>query len=104
MVGAESPIGYSSAKNDSMPLLEQDYVKALAYARDREEVASGGLDRQIFLWDVNTLTALTAANNTVTSMHPPNRPNAFEFYTLNCGHLTHETAVFYLLDRQNYCI
>lgn len=45
----------------------QDYVKALAYAKDKEHVASGGLDRQIFLWDVNTLTALTATNNTVTS-------------------------------------
>ena len=28
---------------------------------------SAGLDRSIFLWDVNTLTALTASNNTVTS-------------------------------------
>ena len=45
----------------------KDYVKALAYANHRELVASGGLDRQIFLWDVNTLTALTATNNTVTS-------------------------------------
>ena len=47
--------------------VNQDYVKALAYARDREQVASAGLDRAIFLWDVNTLTALTASNNTVTS-------------------------------------
>jgi WD repeat-containing protein 48 len=45
----------------------KDYVKALAYASDKEQVASGGLDKQIFLWDVNTLTALTATNNTVTS-------------------------------------
>lgn len=45
----------------------KDYVKALAYAKHKELVASGGLDRQIFLWDVNTLTALTATNNTVTS-------------------------------------
>ncbi|KAJ7369431.1 WD repeat-containing protein 48, partial [Desmophyllum pertusum] len=44
----------------------KDYVKALAYANNRELVASGGLDRQIFLGDVNTLTALTATNNTVT--------------------------------------
>ena len=42
-------------------------MKALAYAKDREQVASAGLDRAIFLWDVNTLTALTASNNTVTS-------------------------------------
>lgn len=47
----------------------KDYVKALAYAKDKELVASAGLDRQIFLWDVNTLTALTASNNTVTSRY-----------------------------------
>lgn len=45
----------------------KDYVRALAYAKDIEQVASAGLDRAIFLWDVNTLTALTASNNTVTS-------------------------------------
>lgn len=45
----------------------KDYVKALAYAKDKEQVASAGLDKLIFLWDVNTLTALTASNNTVTS-------------------------------------
>lgn len=27
------------------------------------------MDKAIYLWDVNTLTALTASNNTVTSMH-----------------------------------
>lgn len=48
----------------------RDYVQALAYAKDREQVASAGLDKQIFLWDVNTLTALTASNNTVTSENP----------------------------------
>ncbi|CAB3360713.1 Hypothetical predicted protein [Cloeon dipterum] len=45
----------------------KDYVKALAYAKDKEQVASAGFDRAIFLWDVNTLTALTASNNTVTT-------------------------------------
>lgn len=45
----------------------RDYVRVLAYARHREEVASAGLDRSIFLWDVRTLTALTPTNNTVTS-------------------------------------
>ena len=45
----------------------KDYVKALAYAKDIDQVASAGLDRNIFLWDVNTLTALTASNNTVTT-------------------------------------
>ena len=45
----------------------KDYVKVLAYAKDKEQVAPVGFDRAIFLWDVNTLTALTASNNTVTS-------------------------------------
>lgn len=47
----------------------KDYVKALAYAQNKEVVASGGLDKQIFLWDVNVLTALTASNNTVISKY-----------------------------------
>lgn len=45
----------------------RDYVRALAYARDIEMVASGGFDQLIYLWDVATLTKLTALNNTVTS-------------------------------------
>lgn len=45
----------------------KDYVRTLAYAKDKEQVASAGLDKSIFLWDVNTLTALTASNNTVTT-------------------------------------
>ncbi|VDP28367.1 unnamed protein product [Soboliphyme baturini] len=45
----------------------KDYVKALAYAKEKEHVASAGFDHAIFLWDVNTLTALTALNNTVTT-------------------------------------
>ncbi|CAG9864987.1 unnamed protein product [Phyllotreta striolata] len=45
----------------------KDYVKALAYAKDREQVASAGLDKSIYLWDITTLTALTASNNTVTT-------------------------------------
>ncbi|XP_056629961.1 WD repeat-containing protein 48 homolog [Diorhabda carinulata] len=45
----------------------KDYVKSLAYAKDREQVASAGLDKSIYLWDINTLTALTASNNTVTT-------------------------------------
>lgn len=45
----------------------KDYVKTLAYAKDREQVASAGLDKAIFLWDINTLTSLTSYNNTVTT-------------------------------------
>ncbi|KAF6028204.1 hypothetical protein EB796_013473 [Bugula neritina] len=46
----------------------KDYVKALAYAGDVEQVASAGFDTSIFLWDVVTLVALTTSNNTVTMM------------------------------------
>ena len=45
----------------------KDYVKALAYAKDIEQVASAGLDRSIFLWDVNKLTALSTTNSTLTT-------------------------------------
>ncbi|KAL4002256.1 hypothetical protein ACH3XW_2705 [Acanthocheilonema viteae] len=45
----------------------RDYVRALAYARDIEMVASGGFDQLIYLWDIATLTKLTALNNTVTT-------------------------------------
>ena len=45
----------------------KDYVKALAYASDVDRVVSGGLDRQIYLWDIATLNNLTATNNTITS-------------------------------------
>lgn len=45
----------------------RDYVRSLAYARDVEMVASGGLDKLLYLWDIGTLTKLTALNNTVTS-------------------------------------
>ncbi|VEL28690.1 unnamed protein product [Protopolystoma xenopodis] len=46
----------------------KDYVRVLAYAMHKEEVASAGLDHAIVLWDVNTLTALTPTNNTVTGI------------------------------------
>lgn len=45
----------------------RDYVRALAYARDVEIVASGGFDQLIYLWDIATLTKLTAINNTITT-------------------------------------
>lgn len=46
---------------------QTDYVRCLAYAKEREQVASGSLDHSIFLWDLKTLTTLTATNNKVTS-------------------------------------
>lgn len=45
----------------------KDYAKCLACARDREIVASAGLDRIIYLWDIQALTMLTATKNTVTT-------------------------------------
>lgn len=45
----------------------KDYARCLAYAKDKDVVASAGFDRMIYLWDVQTLTNLTAINNTVTT-------------------------------------
>ncbi|KAG8182664.1 hypothetical protein JTE90_019689 [Oedothorax gibbosus] len=66
----------------------KDYVKALAYAKDREQVASAGLDRAIFLWDVNTLTALTASNNTVTTSSLSGNKDSIYSLAMNpCGNV-----------------
>lgn len=48
----------------------KDYVKVLAYAKDKEQIASAGFDHSIILWDVNTLAALTTSKTTVTSKFP----------------------------------
>lgn len=45
----------------------KDYAKCLAYAKDREIVASAGFDKMIYLWDIQALTMLTATKNTVTT-------------------------------------
>lgn len=45
----------------------KDYAKCLAYAKDKELVATAGLDRMIYLWDIQALTTLTATKNTVTT-------------------------------------
>ena len=62
-------------------------MKALAYAKDKEQVASAGLDRSIFLWDVNTLTALTASNNTVTS-------KSLRLYSTPSGKVTEISRIY----------
>ncbi|ESO12909.1 hypothetical protein HELRODRAFT_184854 [Helobdella robusta] len=61
----------------------KDYVKALAYAKDKEHVASAGLDKAIYLWDVNTLTALTASNNTVTTSNLPGSKDSIYSIAMN---------------------
>ncbi|KAK2705712.1 WD repeat-containing protein 48-like [Artemia franciscana] len=61
----------------------KDYVKVLAYAKDREQVASGGLDKNIYLWDVNTLTALTASNNIVTTTNLPGNKDSIYSLAMN---------------------
>lgn len=45
----------------------KDYAKRLAYAVNRDIVASAGFDRMIYLWDIQALTMLTATKNTVTT-------------------------------------
>ncbi|CAH8586002.1 unnamed protein product [Dicrocoelium dendriticum] len=61
----------------------KDYVRVLAYAQHREEVASAGLDHAIFLWDVRTLTALTPTNNTVTTSSFTDRKDSIYSLALN---------------------
>uniref|UniRef100_A0A915PFY0 WD repeat-containing protein 48 homolog n=1 Tax=Setaria digitata TaxID=48799 RepID=A0A915PFY0_9BILA len=64
----------------------RDYVRALAYAKDVEMVASGGFDQLIYLWDVATLTKLTALNNTVTtSSLSGNKDSIYSLATNPCG-------------------
>lgn len=62
-----TPVAVRTMCDRHIRFLIQDFVKCLAYAKDKEQVASGGFDNNIFLWDINVLTALTAVNNTVTS-------------------------------------
>jgi len=45
----------------------RDYVKALAYSVDKDIFASAGLDKKIYIWDVEALNCLTTINNTVTT-------------------------------------
>nr|CAB3267709.1 WD repeat-containing protein 48 [Phallusia mammillata] len=61
----------------------KDYVRSLAYARDKEHVASAGLDRQIFIWDVNTLTSLTTTHNTVTTSNVSGCKNSIYSVAMN---------------------
>jgi WD repeat-containing protein 48 len=61
----------------------KDYVKALAYAPDIEQVASAGLDRNIFLWDVNKLTALSSTNSTLTTSCVPGNKNSIYSLAMN---------------------
>jgi WD repeat-containing protein 48 len=43
---------------------QQDYVKCLAYAKDRDLVASAGFDKCIFLWDANVCRMLSTPKMT----------------------------------------
>nr|XP_002127032.1 WD repeat-containing protein 48 [Ciona intestinalis] len=61
----------------------KDYVQSLAYAKHKEHVASAGLDRQIFIWDVNTLTALTTTRNTVTTSNVNGCKNSIYSVAMN---------------------
>ena len=43
----------------------KDYIKPLAYSPEREVAVSGGLENNIFLWDLNALA----------TSHPPTTPS-----------------------------
>ena len=87
----------------------KDYVKALAYAKDREQVASAGLDKAIFLWDVTTLTALTASNNTVTTSSLNGNKDSIYSLAMNPSGNIYQTlenvfSVFHFCFSYNYLI
>lgn len=82
----------------------KDYVKALAYAKDREQVASAGLDKSIYLWDINTLTALTASNNTVTSMFFESFIYKYQTcFRFNCIHILAPKQIAHFFFTNNPC-
>ena len=60
--------------------MHKDYVRCLGYAPDNETVVSGGLDCNIYLWDVKSLTNLTKSNNTVTSKSMRERERERMYY------------------------
>ena len=41
--------------------LHKDYVKCLSHAKDKKMLASAGFDKNIFIWDMETGTALNPA-------------------------------------------
>jgi WD repeat-containing protein 48 len=49
--------------------LHKDYVKCLSYAKEREILASGGLDKNIFLWDVPTGVAINPSGLDIKCKH-----------------------------------
>lgn len=66
----------------------QDYVKCLAYAKDVEVVASAGLDKTIYLWDVEELAALTSTNNNVKGKNSDGKvefPNTLPLFCKICN-------------------
>lgn len=66
----------------------KDYAKCLAYAKDREVIASAGFDRMIYLWDIQALTMLTTAKNTVTTKPLDGSKNSIYSLAINqCGTL-----------------
>lgn len=66
----------------------KDYAKCLAYAKDREVIASAGFDRMIYLWDIQALTMLTTTKNTVTTKPLDGSKNSIYSLAINqCGTL-----------------
>jgi len=59
---------WSAKKSSCLSTLRthKDYVSCLAYSTERNQVFSGGFDNQVYLWDMQALTALTIENSTIT--------------------------------------
>ncbi|EDV27114.1 uncharacterized protein TRIADDRAFT_22317 [Trichoplax adhaerens] len=63
----------------------RDYVRALAYSKQRDLFASSGFDKQIYLWDVTTLVALTPSNNVLKTKPLNGQKNSVYSIAMDAG-------------------
>jgi WD repeat-containing protein 48 len=46
--------------------MHKDYVKCLAYAKDKDLIASAGFDKTIFIWDSQTSLNTSSIKRNIT--------------------------------------
>jgi WD repeat-containing protein 48 len=46
--------------------MHKDYVKCLAYAKDKDLIASAGFDKTIFIWDAQTSLNTSSIKRNIT--------------------------------------
>ena len=64
--------------------MHKDYVKCLAYSKDRDIIASAGFDKTIFIWDAQTALNTSSIKSTPLTSHPLSKTFLFnEFSSTN---------------------